>query len=191
MARSCVVKRFGAADRLATWCQICFLLPGLAFKAVVIGGGYATDRELADFFLPGAPWGSLAEMILAMVIWSAVCVATFVFTRRAHALDYLTFVRTLLGPGWVVFETAYVLFVVLILALFGAAGGAITEAFFGVLKFVGTLTLMAAIALFSAFGNTSVQRLFKYVSFLLYGVYALFALFSFIHFGDRIVRYAR
>ena len=37
-----------------------FLLPGLAFKAVVIGGGYATGRELAEFFLPSGPWGGIA-----------------------------------------------------------------------------------------------------------------------------------
>ena len=37
------------------------------------------------------------------------------------------------------------------------------------------------------FGNTSVERLFKYVSFLLYGVYVLFMLLAFTHFGDRIV----
>ena len=37
-----------------------FLLPGFAFKAVVIGGGYATGRELAEFFLPSGPWGGIA-----------------------------------------------------------------------------------------------------------------------------------
>ena len=31
----------------STWFQR-FLLPGFAFKAVVIGGGYATGRELAE-----------------------------------------------------------------------------------------------------------------------------------------------
>ena len=43
-----------------------FLLPGFAFKAVVIGGGYATGRELAEFFLPSGPWGGIAAMVLAM-----------------------------------------------------------------------------------------------------------------------------
>ena len=42
-----------------------WILPGLAFKAVVIGGGYATGRELAEFFLPSGPWGGLAGMLLA------------------------------------------------------------------------------------------------------------------------------
>ena len=35
-----------------------FLLPAFAFKAVVIGGGYATGRELAEFFLPSGPCAS-------------------------------------------------------------------------------------------------------------------------------------
>ena len=49
-----------------------FLLPGFAFKAVVIGSGYATGRELAEFFLPSGRWGGLAGMALAMGVWSGV-----------------------------------------------------------------------------------------------------------------------
>ena len=55
------------------------------------------------------------------------------------ARDYLTFVRALLGPGWIAFEVAYLLFVVLILAVFGAAAGAIAEATFGLPRILGTL----------------------------------------------------
>lgn len=171
---------------MSSWFQR-FLLPGFAFKAVVIGGGYATGRELAEFFMPSGPWGGVAAMALATVIWSAVCVATFAFARLVGARDYLSFVRALLGPGWVVFEIAYVLFVVLILAVFGAAAGAIGEAMFGLPKLVGTLALMAGIAVFATFGNTSVERLFKYVSFLLYAVYAIFVVLAITRFGDRIL----
>ena len=163
-----------------------FLLPGFAFKAVVIGGGYATGRELAEFFLPSGPWGGIAAMVLATLIWSGICVATFLFARASGARDYQTFVRALLGPGWVVFEAAYVLFVILILAVFGAAAGAIGAATLGFPRSVGTLLLMIAIALFTAFGNPSVERLFKYVSFLLYGVYVLFVALALAHFGARI-----
>ena len=85
-----------------TWFQR-FLLPGFAFKAVVIGGGYATGRELAEFFLPSGPHGGIAGMLLAMVIWSVVCVATFLFARFSGARDYLSFFRALLGRGWIVF----------------------------------------------------------------------------------------
>jgi uncharacterized membrane protein YkvI len=163
------------------------LLPGFAFKAVVIGGGYATGRELAEFFLPSGPRGGIAAMLLAMAIWSLVCALTFLFARRMRTYDYSGFFHALLGRGRVVFEAAYVLFVVLILAVFGAAAGAIFAAVFGLPEIAGTLALMAGIAGFVAFGNTSVERLFKYVSFLLYGVYALFVLLAFTHFGARIV----
>jgi uncharacterized membrane protein YkvI len=165
-----------------------FLLPGFAFKAVVIGGGYATGRELAEYFLPSGPWGGIVAMALATVIWSGVCVVTFLFARATGSRDYQTFFRELLGPGWVVFETAYVIFVILILAVFGAAAGALVAATLGWPTIVGTLILMTAIALVVAFGNVSVERLFTYVSFLLYGVYALFFLLALTHFGERIVR---
>ena len=175
----------GAGGKGASWFQR-FLLPGFAFKAVVIGGGYATGRELAEFFLPSGPRGGLAGMLLAMVLWSAICAVTFALAYATRAFNYRSFFRELLGPGWIVFEIAYVLFVVLILSVFGAAAGAIGAALLGAPPFVGTAILAVLIALFATFGNTSVERLFKYVSFLLYGVYALFVVLSLGRFGDRI-----
>ncbi len=120
-----------------------YLLPGFAFKAVVIGGGYATGRELAEFFLPSGPWGGVMAILLAMVIWSVVCVATFLFARATDSRDYRTFFRNLLGPFWIVFEGAYFLFIVLILAVFGAAAGAIGNALFGWPPIAGTLCFIA------------------------------------------------
>ena len=175
----------GAGGPRSSWFQR-FLLPGFAFKAVVIGGGYATGRELAEFFLPAGPWGGLMAMLLAMAIWSVVCAVTFSFARATQAYDYRSFFRNLLSPFWVGFEIAYVLFVVLILSVFGAAAGAIGAATLGLPSLVGTLALAAAIALFVTFGNASVERLFKYVSFLLYGVYVVFIILALSRFGDRI-----
>ncbi len=168
-----------------TWFQR-FLLPGLAFKAVVIGGGYATGRELAEFFVPSGPWGGLAAMMLAMLLFSLVCIATFLFARATATRDYQSFFEALLGPGWLLFEAVYLLFVVLILAVYGAAAGAISAAVLGLPAIAGTLALMTGIALVVTFGNKSVERLFEYVSYLLYGVYLLFILLAFASFGDRI-----
>src|SRR5262245_30329031 len=64
----------------SSWFQR-YLLHGFAFKAVVIGGGYATGRELAEFFIPSGPWGGIFAMLLAMTVWSVVCVVTFLFSR--------------------------------------------------------------------------------------------------------------
>ncbi|HEY2751296.1 hypothetical protein [Phenylobacterium sp.] len=163
-----------------------WLLPGLAFKAVVIGGGYATGRELASYFLPSGPRGGLYAMLLATAIWSTVCAVTFLFALRTSSLDYRTFFKNLLGRFWPVYEVAYLAALVVILAAFAAAAGAIAQAVFGLPPIAGALALMALITLVAAFGNDSVERLFKYVSFLLYGTYAVFLILSLLKFGGRI-----
>ncbi|MEH6419358.1 YkvI family membrane protein [Pseudomonas sp. CGJS7] len=163
-----------------------FLLPGFAFKAVVIGGGYATGRELAEFFLPGGPWGGIKGMLLAMAVWSAVCMATFAYAHAAATYDYRAFFQRLLGPFWGLFELAYLALLIVLLAVFGAASGAIGAGLFGWPPLLGTLCLVAGIAAFVSFGNESVERLFKWVSFFLYGVYALFVVLALSRFGDRI-----
>ena len=163
-----------------------YVLPGLAFKAVVIGGGYATGREIATFFLPSGAIGGLYGLLVSTAVWSVICAVTFLFALQTRTADYRSFFRALLGPFWRIYEIAYFLALVLLLAVFAAAAGAIGHAVLGSPPIIGTLLLMALIVLFAAYGNDSVERLFKYVSFLLYGTYALFVVLSFVHFGDRI-----
>lgn len=163
-----------------------WLLPGLAFKAVVIGGGYATGRELASYFLPSGPWGGLYAMLLSTAIWSTVCAITFLFALRTTSRDYRTFFQNLLGRFWPLYEVAYLAALVVILSAFAASAGAIATAVFGLPPIAGALALMTMITLVAAWGNDSVERLFKYVSFLLYGTYAVFVVLSFMKFGGRI-----
>jgi uncharacterized membrane protein YkvI len=162
-------------------------LPGFAFKAVVIGGGYATGRELAEYFLPSGPWGGLLGMLLAMALWGVICAVTFLFARATHSRDYGAFFRHLLGPGWFLFDTIYACAVVVGLSVFGAAAGAIGSALFGWPAVAGTLGLVAGIATIAAFGSDSVERLFKYVTYFLYAVYAIFFALVFFKAFDRIV----
>ena len=169
----------------ASWFQR-FLLPGFAMKGVIIGGGYATGRELAEFFAPAGPFGGIAGMLLAMVIWSLVAAITFALAQMWQTGDYQSFFKRLLGPGWLLFELAYLLFVVLILAVFGAAAGAIGVATFGWPEPVGALLLATAILATTALGEDSVEQLFKYASILIYGVYILFVVLALSSFGDRI-----
>ena len=163
-----------------------FFLPGFAFKAVVIGGGYATGRELAEYFLPSGPWGGLFGMLLAMLLWGIICAVTFLFARSTHSHDYGAFFRNLLGPGWFLFDIIYACAVLLGLSVFGAAAGAIGTALFGWPAVVGTLGLVAGIATVAAFGSDSVERLFKYVTYFLYGVYAIFFTLVFVKSFGRI-----
>jgi uncharacterized membrane protein YkvI len=170
-----------APTRFTRW-----LLPGLGVKAVVIGGGYATGRELTEFFLSRGPWGGLYAILFATLLFSIFCSLTFVLARRLQTWDYKSFFRQLLGPAWPLFELVYLLFVVLILAVYGAAAGAIGEAVFGAPVWAGTVLLALCIAGVVAFGNKAVEALFRDVSYLLYGVYALFIVLALWKFGERV-----
>jgi len=174
------------ASKQPTWFQR-FILPGLAFKAVIIGGGYATGRELAEFFLPSGPRNGLIGMLLSTGIWSVVCALTFLFARLTHSVDYREFFQHLLGRFWIAFELTYSALIVVMLSVFGAAAGTIGNALFGWPLLGGTLGLVGAIALVVTFGNESVERVFKYVSFLLYATYAIFLVLSIRSFGHLIV----
>ncbi|WP_426165685.1 YkvI family membrane protein [Sandarakinorhabdus sp. DWP1-3-1] len=174
-----------AAEPGGSWFQR-FLLPGFAMKAVIIGGGYATGRELAEYFLPAGPWGGLAGMVLAMLIWSLVAAITFALAHRFGTYDYRSFFQRLLGPGWIVFEIAFLIFTVLILAVFSAAAGAIGTATFGWPEFAGSAVLALAILLTTALGATAVEQLFKYASIIIYVVYALFLAIALARFGGLI-----
>ena len=169
------------SSRFARW-----LLPGLGVKAVVIGGGYATGRELAEFFLSQGPWGGLFAILFATFLFSIFCSLTFVAARRFQTWDYKSFFKQLLGPAWHLFEFAYLIFVILILAVYGAAAGAIGEAVFGAPVWAGTVLLAICIAGVVAFGNKAVERLFRDVSYYLYAIYALFIVLALWKFGDRV-----
>lgn len=162
-----------------------WVLPGLAFKAAVIGGGYATGRELAEYFIPSGPQGGMLAILVAMACWSLVCALTFVLAHATRSVDYRSFFAVLLGRFAFVFELAYLVFMVLILAVFGAAAGEIFAAMLGWPKLVGTLLLMAGIGAFAAYGNDTVEALFKWVSVFLYGIYAVFVLVVLAGFGEQ------
>lgn len=152
----------------------------------MIGGGYATGRELAEFFLARGPLGGLYSILFAMLLFSLFCSLTFVLARRFATFDYRSFFQRLLGPGWLLFELSYLLFVVLILAVYGAAAGAIGNALFGAPLWIGTVLLGCAMAGVVAFGNRAVERLFRDVSYYLYATYALFVILALWRFGNRI-----
>ena len=163
-----------------------YLLPTLALKGVIIGGGYATGRELAEYFLSQGPTGALLAMAVATVMWSIVAALTFALAFHLQAFDYRAFIDRLLGPAAILFELCFIAFCILLLAVFGAAAGEVVASLFPVGGWVGTVLLAIAIALVAGAGETAVETMFKVVSGFLYAVYALFLVLALTRFGSPI-----
>jgi uncharacterized membrane protein YkvI len=163
-----------------------FLLPGFAFKAVVIGGGYATGRELAEYFLGSGPAGGALGMLVSMLCWSLLCAATFLFAYVTGSHDFGSFFRHLLGRGAVLFDLVYACFLLIVLSVFGAAAGEIGHSVFDWPAWLGTVLLVASIAVVVSYGNRSVEALFRYVTYFLYAVYVSLFILSLCKFGGPI-----
>lgn len=169
----------------STWFQR-YLLPGFVFQAAVIAGGYATGRELVEFFLPAGPWGGLLGMGVSMLVWSAVLMVSFELARVARAYDYRSFFKVLLGRAWFLFEIGYFALMIVILAVMGAAAGEIAHSLFGLPKLAGSLGMIAATGAMLVYSSAAIEKFLTASVGYLYLVYCVFLVWSVVAFGDRI-----
>lgn len=155
-----------------------YFLAGVVFQSVLIGGGYATGRELVEYFLTAQPAGAYTGLALVAAFWSLVCAAAFAHARAARTYDYRSFYRSLLGRGWLVYEIAYVALLILVLAVLGAAAGEIGSQFLGMSPAVGTAAFAILVAVVSALGLRAVEFAFSAWGPLIYPAFGLLALFA-------------
>lgn len=171
---------------MVSWFQR-YLLPGFVFQSMIIAGGYGTGRELVEFFLKYGPAGGLLGMLLpAMILMSLFCAIAFELARLTQSYDYRTFLKQLLGRFWFIYEIAYLITIILILAVVGAAAGALLAETFGLSGNIGTIGLLLVIALLVFKGTQVIEGFLSIWSFVLYGVYLAVFVLSLIYFGPAI-----
>lgn len=163
-----------------------YLLPGLVFQSVIIGGGYGTGREIAEFFLSHGAVGGLLGLMTTAAVWAVLLAVGFEFARLVKGYDYRTFFQALLGPFWRLFEILYVLIALLVLSVLGSAAGHMVAEAFGVSTVIGSLGLLLAIGALAFFGSKAIERIMAWWSLLLYALYAIFFVYVSVTYGDAI-----
>lgn len=163
-----------------------YLLPGLVFQGIVIGGGYATGRELIEFFLPAGPLGGLAAMAIAAAIWSAVMAISFELCRMSGSYDYRHFFQRLLGRAWLLYEVLLVLLLLVVLSVVSAASGEILRNLLGTPPALGTLVLLLIVGVLVFYGSALIERFMGAWSLLLYAAYFTCVVWSLARFGPEI-----
>jgi uncharacterized membrane protein YkvI len=164
-----------------------YFLPAFTFMAVVIGGGYATGRELVEFFMPAGPVGGLLGMLVTAVVWSVIFALSLEFARVTQSFDYRSFFEQLLGRGWVLFEITFVALLLIILAVLGAASGEIAADILGAPSWTGTVVFLVFIALLAWLGTKAIEVFFSAWGMLLVVAYVGFMFVCVSAFGESIV----
>ena len=151
-----------------------FLLPGIVFQSVLIGGAYATGREIVQY---GARFGAAGVWSIVAIFagFSLMCALAFEFARISGTYDYRTFVRALIGPLWPLFDVLFLAMAILVIAVVGAASGGVVEEIFGVPYWLGVVGVIVLVAFLNARGRSTIERFKTIGSVLLYGGYLFFA----------------
>lgn len=163
-----------------------YFVPAFTFMCVVIGGGYATGRELVEFFMPAGPIGGLLGMGVTALVWSVIFALSLELARVTRSYDYRSFFQQLLGRGWILFELTYLAILLLVLAVLGAAAGEMAHAALGLPIWCGTLALVMLIAAITSYGSRLIEALFSAWGLLLYATYALFLIIALAAFHEPI-----
>ena len=85
-----------------------YLLPGVILQSVLIGGGYATGREIYQY---GAMFGSMGWIsgITIAIGFSLFAFLTFEICRIYKVYDYKNFIKQMIGPLWPVMDILTIL----------------------------------------------------------------------------------
>jgi uncharacterized membrane protein YkvI len=147
------------------------LVPGLVVQAVLVGGGYATGRELVEFFLTSGPATALMGMALTAVFFSLGSMLAFELARLYAAFDYRSFCRIYLGRAWVLFEWGYFAILLLVLSVVASAAGQLLGEMAGFQALSASILFMACVAFLVFFGNAFVERIISIWSVIFYIAY--------------------
>lgn len=163
-----------------------YLVPGLVVQAVIVGGGYASGRELVEFFLVhGVATGLLGLAWTALLFRIGTAIA-FELARRYCAFDYRSFCRVYMGRFAILFELGYFASLVLVLSIVSAAAAKLAGEVLGTPELLNAVAFMAVVAMLVFFGNHFVERLISGWSVLFYATYgALFAT-AIVRHGDAL-----
>ena len=151
-----------------------YLLPGFVAQSVLVAGGYGTGRELVEFFGQYGPTGGLMGMGLTFVLWAALFALSFEFARVFKAYDYRTFFEKLIGPGWIIYEIAFIVLRCLIMGVVGAASGSILRDSFGLPPIVGSAIFLVFVAYLTYSGSKTIEVALSWWSYMRYAGFAVF-----------------
>lgn len=154
------------------------VLPAIILQSVLIGGGYATGREIVTY---GAQYGA-AGWLAVISIWvgfSVMAVLTFEFSRTFEVYDYKNFISQLIGRLWPTFDLLFLVMAVLVIAIMASAAGEIMEQTVGIPYLAGVSAVVVVVGALSYAGESLIERfktggtVFLYVAFLVFGVLVL------------------
>ena len=151
-----------------------YLLPGIILQSVLIGGGYATGREIMEY---GAKFGALGwwSGLATFLGFALVSVLSFELVRLYKLYDFKSFIQSIAGPLYRVFDVVYVFFMVIIIAVMASATGACAEEVTGLNYWYGVVGITVIVGILNFYGEELISYFETIGTIALYIGYICFA----------------
>ncbi len=161
-----------------------YLLPGVILQSVLIGGGYATGREIWSY---GAKFGAMGWIsgITIGIGFALFAFLTFELCRIYKVYDYKNYIKQVIGPLWPVMDVLTVLISILLIAVMAAATGSIFQQV-GAPSFLGNVVIVAICGLLNFKGEKIIEKFESIGTILLYCGYILFTIIVIVRNGSHI-----
>jgi len=161
-----------------------YILPGVLLQSVLIGGGYATGREIYSY---GAKFGAMGWIsgLTIGIGFALFAFLTFEICRIYKVYDYKNYIKQVIGPLWPVMDVLTVLIAILLIAVMAAATGSIFEQA-GLPNILGSVAIVLLCGLLNFKGSEMIEKFESVGTVLLYGGYILFTVLVLINRGSHI-----
>ncbi len=150
------------------------VLPAIIAQSMIIGGGYATGREVVEYAGRFGNWGWLSVAIIT-VCFAVVMALSFELARLAGAYDYKTWSRNLVGPLWWLVDLLILSMMMLVIAVMTAAIGEVLQQTIGLPKPLSLAMALVCVGFLSWRGSGFIEKAKTWGSAALYVGYCAFA----------------
>ncbi|HIE55301.1 MAG TPA: hypothetical protein EYP90_09000, partial [Chromatiaceae bacterium] len=147
-----------------------WLVPAILFQSVFVGGGFGSGREVMEYAGKFGFYG-LSSIAITFLGFVLTCTLSYELARVFKAFDYRSFAKQILWRFWPVYDVAFVLMAVIVIAVVGAAGGAVLEDAFGIPASVGAAFIIALTGLIIFLGRRAIESYVTVGTVLLYCVW--------------------
>ena len=124
---------------------------------MIIGGGYATGREVVEYAGRFGNRGWLAVAIIT-VCFAVVMALSFELARLAGAYDYKTWSRNLVGPFWWLVDLLILSMMMLVIAVMTAAIGEVLQQTVGLPKLLSLAIALVCVGFLSWRGSGFIEK---------------------------------
>ena len=151
------------------------VLPGIILQSVLIGGGFATGREIVEY---GAKYGALGWLggIGIFIGFTVMAILTFELARMYKAFDYRSLLQAVIGRFWVLFDVVYLLLAVLIIAVMASATGEILHSTLGLNYWAGVISITILVGILNFYGSGIIEKFKTFGTAALFIGYIIFSI---------------